>query len=115
METSARYFVVGLCTVVAVAAGFLFVYWLHSTGGVGKQAFYRVRFEAPVIGLRPGVAVLFNGLRVGEVQRVNLEASNPKLLSAVIAVDPTTPVRADTHVGIDAQGLMGSTVVSDSR
>jgi phospholipid/cholesterol/gamma-HCH transport system substrate-binding protein len=112
METQARYIVVGLCAAIAAAAAFFFVYWLHSTGGVGKQALYRVQFDEPVIGLRPGVAVLFNGLRVGEVRSVQLDPSNPKLLLAVIAVDPAAPVRQDTHVGIDAQGLMGSTVVS---
>jgi len=31
---------------------------------------------------------------------------------ALIAVDPATPMREDTHVGIDSQGLLGSIVVS---
>ena len=112
METQARYRIVGLCTLVAAAAGFFFVYWLHNTGGPGAQTLYRVRFDQPVIGMRPGIVVLLNGLRVGEVQRVQLEPENPKQVSAVIAIDPATPVRADTHVGIDAQGLLGSIVVS---
>jgi phospholipid/cholesterol/gamma-HCH transport system substrate-binding protein len=112
METQARYIIVGVFTVLAVAAGFLFVYWLHMTGGGAGQTLYSIRFEAPVIGLRPGVTVLFNGLRVGEVRRVALDPKNPKLLSAVIAVDPATPVREDTRVGIETQGLMGSANVS---
>jgi phospholipid/cholesterol/gamma-HCH transport system substrate-binding protein len=112
METHARYVSVGIFTVIAAAAGFLFVYWLHSTGGAGRQTVYRIRFETPVIGLRTGVSVLFNGLRVGEVQRVQFDPKNAKLLEALIAVDPATPVREDTHVGVDAQGLMGSATVS---
>jgi phospholipid/cholesterol/gamma-HCH transport system substrate-binding protein len=112
METSARTAIVGFFTVVVAVAGFLFVYWLHNPGGVGRQALYTVRFESSVIGLRPGVAVLFNGLRVGEVRRMALDASHPRAVSALIAVDPATPVREDTKVGIDALGLMGSTVIS---
>jgi phospholipid/cholesterol/gamma-HCH transport system substrate-binding protein len=112
METHARYTVVGLFAVIATVAAFLFVYWLHSTGGVGQQTLYRIRFESPVIGLRPGIAVFFNGLRVGEVRQVQLDPSDPKRVSGVIAVDPATPVRNDTHVGIDTQGLMGSPIVS---
>ena len=73
---------------------------------------YRVRFEQPVIGVRPGVSVLFNGLRVGEVRAVNLSAADPREVQALVAVDPATPVRADTLVTIDSQGLMGSAVVS---
>jgi phospholipid/cholesterol/gamma-HCH transport system substrate-binding protein len=112
METQARYLIVGLFTVLAAAAGFFFVYWLHTTGGGVGQTLYSIRFDAPVIGLRPGVTVLFNGLRVGEVRRVALDPKNPKLLTAMIAVDPATPVREDTRVGIETQGLMGSANVS---
>lgn len=111
METSARYAIVGFFAVASLLAGFFFVFWLHNSGGAG-QALYRVRFEQPVIGVRPGVSVLFNGLRVGEVRAVNLSAANPKEVQALVAVDPATPVRADTLVTIDLQGLMGAAVVS---
>jgi phospholipid/cholesterol/gamma-HCH transport system substrate-binding protein len=112
METQARYTIVGLFTLVVAAAGFVFVYWLHGFAGAGALALYRIRFDAPVIGLRPGVAVLFNGLRVGEVTSVRFDATDPKILMARIAVDVTTPVRKDTQVGIDAQGLIGGATVS---
>jgi phospholipid/cholesterol/gamma-HCH transport system substrate-binding protein len=112
METQARYITVGLFTLFIAAAGFVFVYWLHGFAGAGALTSYRIRFEAPVIGLRPGVAVLFNGLRVGEVTSVRFDPATPKILMAQIAVDATTPVREDTHVGIDAQGLLGGATVS---
>jgi len=111
METSARYAIVGFFTIASLVAGFLFVHWLHNSGGAG-QALYWIRFEQPVIGVRPGVSVLFNGLRVGEVRQVSLSAADPKEVRALVAVDPATPVRADTTIVIDTQGLMGSAVVS---
>lgn len=112
METSARYAIVGFFTVFSLIAGFLFVYWLHNSGGVGAQALYWVQFERPVLGVRPGVSVMFNGLRVGEVRQVRLVAANPREVMALVAIDPATPVRRDTRVEIDSQGLMGSAVVS---
>ncbi len=113
METNARYVIVGLFAAIVAAAGFIFIYWLHTTGGLtAKQAIYRVRFDAPVVGLRAGVPVLFNGLRVGEVRTAQLDAHNPKLVWALLAVDPATPIRKDTHVGVDSSGLMGSINVS---
>ena len=104
METQARYVIVGFFTLLIAAAGFVFVYWLHGVGGGAAFALYRLRFDGPVIGLRPGVAVLFNGVRVGEVTLVRFDPRDPKILMAQIAVDPSTPVRQDTQVGIDAQG-----------
>jgi phospholipid/cholesterol/gamma-HCH transport system substrate-binding protein len=113
MENNARYAIVGLFATIVAAAGFVFVYWLHTTGGFATaQAIYRVRFDAPVMGLRPGVPVVFNGLRVGEVRTATLDARNPKSVLASIAVDPATPIRADTEVGVDSSGLMGSINVS---
>ena len=112
METQARYAIVGLFTLVIAAAGFVFVYWLHGFASAGALASYRIRFEAPVIGMRPGVAVLFNGLRVGEVTSVRFDPMAPKTLMVGIAVDAITPVRVDTQVGIDSVGLMGSAAVS---
>ena len=109
METHARYVIVGLFTILAAAAGFGFIYWLHTTGGVvAKQTTYFVKFDSPVIGLRPGVAVLFNGLRVGEVETVRLDPTDPKVLLASLAVDPSTPVGEDTRVGVETSGLLGS-------
>ena len=71
-----------------------------------------MRFESSVSGLLKGSAVLFNGIRVGEVTRLELDAAYPRQVLATIAVDRTTPVRVDTFVTIDFQGLTGSPVIA---
>ena len=112
METRARYVLVGLFVLVVIAASFSFVYWLHSSGGLGERATYRIRFENTVAGLRAGSAVLFNGMRVGEVTALTLDLAHPKQVIATILVERNTPVRADTRVEVEVQGLMGSPSVS---
>jgi phospholipid/cholesterol/gamma-HCH transport system substrate-binding protein len=108
METRARYILIGLFTLAVIGAGFGFVYWLHHSGGLGERATYLVRFESAVSGLRVGSSVLFNGMRVGEVTALRLDTANPRHVTATIVVERGTPVRADTHVGMETQGLMGS-------
>src|SRR5688572_5807844 len=112
METKARYVVIGLFTLGVILGGFLFVYWLQSAGGLGRQAIYQIRFESPVSGLLKGSAVHFNGIRIGEVTELRLNADDPKQVTVTAAIDPATPVRADTHVEIESQGLTGATVIS---
>jgi phospholipid/cholesterol/gamma-HCH transport system substrate-binding protein len=111
METRARYLAIGLFTLTVIAAGFGFVYWLYSGGGFREQATYQVRFDGPVSGLLVGSAVLFNGIRVGEVTELSLSAENPKEVLATVAIERSTPVRADTVIGMDFQGLTGSPVI----
>jgi phospholipid/cholesterol/gamma-HCH transport system substrate-binding protein len=107
METRANYVLIGLFTLAVIVAAFGFVYWFQSYGGSGERAAYRVQFEGPVTGLRTGSMVVFNGIRVGEVTGLHLDPANPRKVEAIIAIDPNTPVRADTGVTLDFQGLTG--------
>lgn len=111
METRARYLAIGVFTLTVIAAGFAFVFWLYSGGGFGERAQYQIRFDGPVSGLLVGSGVLFNGIRVGEVTDLQLNDDDPKQVMATVAIDPATPVRADTTVGMDFQGLTGAPVI----
>jgi phospholipid/cholesterol/gamma-HCH transport system substrate-binding protein len=112
METRAPFVVVGAFVLAAIAAVFGFVYWLHNTGGLGPRATYHVQFDGSVPGLLVGAAVLFNGIRVGEVTDLGLAPDSPRRVNATISVSSTTPVRSDTKVGLEFQGLTGVPVIA---
>lgn len=112
METRAPLALIGLFVLAAIGAVFGFVYWLNTAGGLGKRTLYTIRFENTVSGLLKGAAVLFNGIRVGEVTELRLDPENAQRVEATIAVGANTPVRADTRVGLDFQGLTGVPVVT---
>ena len=112
METRAPFIVVGAFVLAAIGAVFGFVYWLNNAGGIGKRETYQVIFDGPVPGLLVGAPVLFNGIRVGEVTSLEFVPDRPRDVHAAIAVLEHTPVRADTKVGLDFQGLTGVPVVA---
>ena len=112
METRARYALIGVFMLAVILASFAFIYWLENKGGFGKQDIYQVRFQGSVSGLLVGSAVLFNGLRVGEVTRLSLSADRPEDVVATIAVVHNTPVRDDTEVTIETQGLTGGAAIA---
>jgi phospholipid/cholesterol/gamma-HCH transport system substrate-binding protein len=107
METKANYVLIGFFTLGVLAAGFAFVHWFRSIGRATVSASYHVIFQGPVGGLRTGATVQFNGMRVGEVSGLELNREDPKQVVATIKVDANTPVRSDTTVGLDFQGLTG--------
>jgi len=107
METRANYVVIGLLTLVAIFGAFGFVYWFQHSGGTGERAFYNVVFDGSAQGLRTGGAVLFNGIRVGEVTELRLNSKDPKQVIATISVAVNTPIRADTKASLNFQGLTG--------
>ena len=112
MEIRAPYALIGLFVLVALGAVFGFVYWMHNAGGLEKRTAYHVRFENTVAGLLPGAAVLFNGIRVGEVTDLQLNPDNPRQITAKVAIAANTPVRPDTQAGLEFQGLTGVPVIT---
>lgn len=111
METQARYGIIGAFTLAVIGAAFLFVFWLHTTGGVGAESQYRLRFSGSVVGLRAGSSVMFNGIKVGEVKSLQYDPSDPLKIDVLIGVATATPIRTDTRVVVETQGLMGSPAI----
>jgi phospholipid/cholesterol/gamma-HCH transport system substrate-binding protein len=112
MEFNARYALISVFALAVLAMLFGFVFWLNGFGGFGPRSEYQVRFSVPVSGLTNGSNVLFNGLKVGEVTGLGLDKNNPGEFSAIISVDPNTPMRQDTIAGVDYQGLTGAANIS---
>lgn len=107
METRANYVIVGIFTVVAILAAFGFVYWTAAIGERGEEAQLRVRIPGSASGLGRGSAVLFNGVKVGDVERVYLDLSNPSVAIADARVDRLTPITDSTKADIGLAGLTG--------
>ena len=107
METRANYVLIGLFTRALIVGAFGFVDWVHHIGGVAVRNYYRVVFQGPIGGLRTGAQVNFNGIRVGEVVDLGLDPADPKQALVTISVASGTPLRSDTRVSLEFQGLTG--------
>lgn len=107
METRANYALIGGFTVAVIISIFLFILWFSGTNRPEATAGYRVLFNGSISGLSRGGAVLFNGVRVGEVTHIDLAPSDPSQVEALIAIDARVPVRADTKARLEYQGFTG--------
>jgi phospholipid/cholesterol/gamma-HCH transport system substrate-binding protein len=110
METRANYVLIGAFTLAVIAAAFGFVLWFQSLHTTKARGPLRVIFEGPASGLRNGGSVNFNGIRIGEVISVKLD--NPRRVVALAMVENTAPLRKDTLVGLEFQGLTGVAAIS---
>ena len=110
METRANYVLIGAFTLAVIAAAFGFVLWFQSLHTTKQRSPLRVVFEGPASGLRNGGSVNFNGIRIGEVISVKLD--NPRRVVALAMVENKAPIRKDTTVGLEFQGLTGVAAIS---
>jgi len=101
---------IGSFTLAVIAAAIGFVLWFQSLHTTKQRSPFRVVFEGPAAGLRNGGSVNFNGIRVGEVVSVKLD--NPRRVVALAMIENNTPLRKDTLVGLEFQGLTGVAAIS---
>src|SRR5207248_5842266 len=110
METRANYVLIGAFTLAVIAAAIGFVLWFQSLHTTKQRSPLRVVFVGPASGLRNGGSVNFNGIRIGEVMSVKLD--NPRRVVALAMVENSAPIRRDTLVGLEFQGLTGVAAIS---
>lgn len=111
METRARYVLIGLFTLLSVAATLGFLLWLAKVQLDRTYAEYDILFES-VEGLGRASPVRYNGVDVGEVLTIEVDDENPALVRVRIQLAASTPVRTDTRAQVASQGVTGVSYVA---
>ncbi|EJJ24829.1 MCE family protein [Rhizobium sp. CF142] len=111
METKANYTIVGFFTVLVIAAAFGFVYWMAEYGRSGPMAELIVRIPGSANGLSVGSPVRFNGIQVGSVQSLSIDADDPQYSLAFTEVRSDAPIYPSTKAALEIQGLTGAAYI----
>jgi phospholipid/cholesterol/gamma-HCH transport system substrate-binding protein len=101
METRAHNALIGLFTLAVVAAALGFVVWFARISDSQSVKRYEVDFPGSVSGLSVGSSVTFNGIRVGQVDTLDINPKDPSGVVAMISVKQTTPVHVDTSARLE--------------
>ena len=91
-----------LAVIGAAFAGLLVFEKIHAAR---NQIPLRIVFNGSASGLRRGGTVTFDGVPAGVIRSIKLE--NPRKIVAEVMLDNAAPLRKDTAVGIEFQGLTG--------
>jgi len=109
METRAHYVLIGASVVMTLVLGVLFALWLGNTEREYDE--YTITFRERISGLQVGANVLFNGIRVGEVEELSLDQNNPNIAVALVRVNEDTPIKEDTRAELELVGVTGLAVI----
>ncbi len=111
METKANYAIVGFFTVLVIAAAFGFVYWMAEYGRGGPMAELTIRIPGSANGLSIGSPVRFNGIPVGSVRSLAIDANDPRYTIAQTEIRADAPVYRSTRAALEIQGLTGAAYI----
>ncbi|SER47242.1 MlaD family protein [Rhizobium sp. NFR03] len=111
METKANYTIVGFFTIAVIVAAFGFVYWMSQFGRGGEMVELVVSIPGSANGLSVGSPVRFNGIPVGSVRSLAINANDPRYSVAVTEVSADAPVLTSTKATLEVQGLTGAAYI----
>jgi phospholipid/cholesterol/gamma-HCH transport system substrate-binding protein len=111
METRAHHVLIGLFTVIVVAAALLFGLWLAKSSVDTAFKDYEIVFNEAVTGLSRGSAVQYSGIKVGDVVQLRLDPEDPRRVLAQIRIAGETPIKEDTQAKLALTGITGTSII----
>lgn len=107
METRAHHLMIGSFAIGISVLTVLFLMWIGKFEFSRQYEVYMLRFEGSVSGLSKAADVLYNGIKIGEVTRLELDPQQPSHVLVYIQVERTAPVKTDSYASLETQGLTG--------
>ena len=97
---------IGAVTLAVIAAAFTALLAVQKLRSAQSKSPIRIVFDGgSAAGLRRGGPVNFDGVQSGEIISIKLE--NPRKIVVLAMLDNSAPIRKDTAVGIEFEGLTG--------
>jgi len=101
METRSNHVLVGVVTLLLLAALAGFIIWLSGLNR-GKTKEYDIFFEQSVEGLAIGSAVTFSGVPAGQVKIIELWEDKPEFVRVRIEIDDKIPILVGTTATVQS-------------
>lgn len=101
---------IGTTTLAVIGAAFAGLLAVQKLRAVQQRGPIRIVIDGSASGLRKGGNVNFDGVPAGQITSIKLE--NPRKIVVMAMLDNTAPIRKDTVVGIEFQGLTGIAAIS---
>jgi phospholipid/cholesterol/gamma-HCH transport system substrate-binding protein len=106
METRSNYVLVGTVTLALLVGLLVFIVWLAGLSNKATKCF-DIYFSQGVGGLNKGSSVNFQGVPVGQIEKISLLPDRPEFVWVRVQVDSETPVLQGTTAQIKGVGFTG--------
>jgi phospholipid/cholesterol/gamma-HCH transport system substrate-binding protein len=106
METRSNYVLVGSVTLALLVGLLVFIVWLAGLSNKATKCF-DIYFSQGVGGLNKGSSVNFQGVPVGQIEKISLLPDRPEFVWVRVEVDAETPVLQGTTAQIKGVGFTG--------
>ncbi|MBS0351376.1 MAG: MCE family protein [Proteobacteria bacterium] len=107
MDYKANYAVVGFFLIVLFAGLVTGFVWLSNYSNRAEFKNYLVYVQGGVVGLTIDSPIFFNGVKVGSVDKIELDEANPQLVKLHLKIKQDVPITKSTVATLIPQGITG--------
>ena len=111
MEAKTNYTIVGLAVLILTGALLATGLWLSVGFEQKKYHTYAVHIREAVAGLSEQSPVKYNGVKVGVVNKIQLNRHDPRQVVILLHIEEGTPITDSTSATLISQGITGTTYV----
>lgn len=111
MEPKARHILIGLFTAIISTGIVAVVLILGKFNTTHNWQYFIVQFNESVSGLANGSSVEYSGLKIGEIERLELQ-ENPNIVNAYIRIQDGIEIRSDVKAMISMVGITGQSMIA---
>ncbi len=106
METRSNHILVGAVTLALLVGLLVFIVWLAGLSNKATKCF-DIYFSQNVSGLNKGSPVNFQGVPVGQIEKISLLPDRPEFVWIRVQVNAETPILQGTTAQIKGVGFTG--------
>jgi phospholipid/cholesterol/gamma-HCH transport system substrate-binding protein len=108
LESKTNYTFVGIAVLILVVGLLCGVIWLSTGFDTKSYDLYTVYVDEAVSGLAEDAIVKFNGVKVGMVNKIELDQLDPQEVKLQLKIVQGTPITITTHASLISQGITGA-------
>lgn len=112
MDTKVNYTVVGIFVILLGAIAVVLFLWLSAFRHRQAYDTYLVYMHEEVSGISVQSPVRYNGVRVGYVEKIELNSADPQQVILRLKVKHETPVTTSTIATLRSEGIMGTDYIA---
>ena len=109
MDSQTNYTLVGLAVLILSATLLSAALWLSVGFDRKKYDIYTVYMREAASGLSDDSVVKYNGVKVGVVNKIELNQFDPQQVKIELKIVAGTPITTSTHATLINQGITGTT------
>lgn len=112
MERGVNYILIGFCFIASLIGLVVFIFWFSHSGIFKPDMREYKSYTKESVNIKVDTPIKFKGINVGRVKSIKFRDNNFEEIEITLEIRKDLPIKKDSIIRIEQNGLLGSTFIS---